>query len=72
MKVKVALEPQPEGGYSIFCPAFPGCVSEGDTRDEALENFRDALDGWLAAKMQLTEAPEFAHRGRRDLVEDAL
>ena len=36
MKVKVILLPEQEGGYSVAIPALPGCVSEGDTLEEAL------------------------------------
>ena len=42
-KVPLALEPQPEGGYTVTSPALPGLVTEGDTVHEALENARDAL-----------------------------
>jgi predicted RNase H-like HicB family nuclease len=52
MKVKVILESQPEGGYTVYCPAFPGCISEGETKREALENFLDALEAWLEVKTE--------------------
>ena len=44
---EVLLEPEEEGGYHIWCPRLPGCHSEGDTREEALKNIRDAIEGWL-------------------------
>jgi len=44
----VYLEPAEEGGYVVTVPALPGCVSEGDTREEALENIKDAIEGYLA------------------------
>ena len=41
---KVLLEPDEEaGGYVVSCPALPGCYSQGDTIDEALENIREAI-----------------------------
>jgi len=40
MVYKVVLEPAEEGGYTVYCPALPGCISEGNTRDEALVNIR--------------------------------
>jgi predicted RNase H-like HicB family nuclease len=41
---KVILEPDEEaGGYVISCPALPGCYSQGDTIDEALENIKEAI-----------------------------
>ena len=39
----VILEPEEDGGYSVHCPALPGCVSQGDTRDEALANILEAM-----------------------------
>ena len=35
-------------GFAIFCPALPGCASQGDTEAEALENIRDAIQDYLA------------------------
>ena len=42
MKLQVILEPSDEGGYTIYVPALPGCISEGDNIDEALENITEA------------------------------
>jgi len=40
----VLLEPDDEGGgYVVSCPALPGCYSQGDTIDEALENIKEAI-----------------------------
>ena len=44
---KVILEPQEEGGYTITVPSLPGCISEGDTYDDALANIRDAIELYL-------------------------
>jgi predicted RNase H-like HicB family nuclease len=46
----VVLEAQPEGGYTVYVPDLPGCVSEGETVDEALEMIRDAISGYLASR----------------------
>lgn len=43
----VKLEPQKEGGYTVTVPALPGCISEGDTIDEALRNISDAIEGCI-------------------------
>lgn len=43
----VFLTEAEEGGYVVTCPALPGCVSEGDTREEALRNIKDAIEGYL-------------------------
>ena len=47
MKLQVVLRKSDEGGYTVFVPALPGCLSEGDTRDEALANIRDAIELYL-------------------------
>lgn len=39
----VILEPAEEGGYTVYCPSLPGCVSEGETRGQALENIKEAI-----------------------------
>jgi len=44
---KVVLEPSKDGGYSVYVPSLPGCVSEGDSYQEALDNIREAIQGWL-------------------------
>ncbi len=43
MKFTVILEPEADGGYSVICPAIPGCVSQGDSLSEAMENIREAI-----------------------------
>ena len=43
MKYRVILEPQPEGGYTAYVPSLPGCISEGDSRTEAVANIREAI-----------------------------
>ncbi len=45
---RVKLEPQDEGGYTVKVPALPGCISEGETIEEALGNIQDAMQGYLA------------------------
>ena len=47
MRLKVILEPSDEGGYTVSVPALPGCISEGDSRDEALQNIREAIELYL-------------------------
>lgn len=50
MKYRVILEPDmEEGGYVVTCPVLPGCCSQGETREEALANIRDAIEGYLAS-----------------------
>jgi predicted RNase H-like HicB family nuclease len=47
MKLRVVLEPSDEGGFTAIVPALPGCLSEGDTRDEALANIQEAIQLYL-------------------------
>jgi len=55
MKLKVVLEPAEEGGFIVSVPALPGCWSQGETRDEALANIREAAEGWLEAQQDKIE-----------------
>jgi predicted RNase H-like HicB family nuclease len=43
MRYTVVLEQEPDSGYVASVPALPGCVSQGDTRAEALSNISDAI-----------------------------
>ena len=47
MKYKVVLEPQEEGGYTVYVPTLPGCVSQGETTEEAMANIREAVEVYL-------------------------
>jgi len=47
MMVRVVLEPSEEGGYTAVVPSLPGCISEGETRDEALANIKEAIELYL-------------------------
>ena len=49
MTYSVALR-RTEEGYSVSCPALPGCWSQGVTEQEALENIRSAIEDYLAAR----------------------
>ena len=57
MKYKVALKKSKEG-YSVSCPGLPGCWSQGETEDEALENIQDAIQEYLAAVDEITRGRE--------------
>lgn len=48
-KYLVYLEPAEEGGYTVHRPALPGCVSQGDTVEEALAMIKDAIEGYVAS-----------------------
>jgi len=45
MKYRVVLEPQEEeGGYTVYVPTLPGCVSQGETVDEVIQNIKEAIE----------------------------
>jgi predicted RNase H-like HicB family nuclease len=47
MRLKVVLEPSEDGGFTAYVPSLPGCISEGDTPDDAMNNLREAVDLYL-------------------------
>lgn len=44
MRYTVVLEQEPDGGFVASVPALPGCVSQGDSRDQAIANVREAIE----------------------------
>jgi predicted RNase H-like HicB family nuclease len=50
---EVLLEPEEEGGYHIWCPRLRGCHSEGETREDALANIKEAIEGWLESAAEV-------------------
>ncbi len=44
MEITIVLEEQKEGGYTAFVPSLPGCISQGDTKEEALKNIKEAVE----------------------------
>ncbi len=57
MKYKVVLRASEEG-YSVSCPGLPGCWSQGQTEEEALENIRDAIREYLEAVKETVQRAE--------------
>ena len=47
MKLRVIIEQDEKGYYIADVPAFPGCLSQGKTREEAIANIKEAIEGWL-------------------------
>ena len=47
MRLLVILEPSADGGYTATVPSLPGCISEGDTKEEAVRNIREAIELYL-------------------------
>lgn len=54
MRYKVRLEKNEEG-YTVWCPGLPGCWSQGNTENEALENIRDAINTYLETVEELNK-----------------
>ncbi len=46
---QVVLHPGEDGWWVAECPSLPGCLSQGETRERALANIREAIDGYIAA-----------------------
>ena len=64
MKFKTILVPSEDGGYTVYVPSLPGCISEGDTYEEALANIREAIELYLEPVDD-----DFAPNGNSRLVE---
>jgi predicted RNase H-like HicB family nuclease len=47
MILKIYLEKSEEGGYTVTVPSLPGCISEGDTKEEAIKNIKEAIELYL-------------------------
>jgi predicted RNase H-like HicB family nuclease len=52
----VVLEREPDGGFVAEVPALPGCISQGDTRDEAMANIREAIQAYIEDCVKAGEA----------------
>ena len=63
MKYKVVLEPQEEGGYTVYVPSLPGCVSQGESTEEAMTNIREAIEVYLdSLKARRIPMPQIEER----------
>ena len=62
MKYKVIIRPGEVSGYVVECPAIPGCVSQGATIEEALENIKDAMKGCLAVLNKRAQRHKAKHK----------
>ena len=47
MKFQTIFEPTEDGGFTVYVPSLPGCISEGNTYEEALSNIREAIELYL-------------------------
>ena len=65
MKFLVTLVPGEDGFIVAECPALPGCVSQGRTKDEALDNIREAIEASLLTRREIGFEPAFQVVGVR-------
>jgi len=47
MKYRILIEQDEDGFFVAECPSLPGCISQGQTRKEAIDNIQDAIKGYL-------------------------
>jgi len=59
MEIKIVLDEQEEGGFTVYVPSLPGCVSQGNSVDESLKNIKEAIELHLE-----TEVSTISHEGR--------
>jgi len=47
MEIYIVLEPQEEGGFTVYAPSLQGCISQGETKEEAIANIKEAIELYL-------------------------
>ena len=47
LNLQIVMEEAEEGGYAVYVPSLPGCISEGETKAEALVNIQEAIELYL-------------------------
>lgn len=52
MEIKIVLEEQEEGGFTVYVPSLPGCISQGETMEEALKNIKEAIGLYLETRIE--------------------
>ena len=57
LKLTVVLREEEERGYSAQCLELPGCISEGETREETLANIRETIEGFSRSLTPLPFLP---------------
>lgn len=84
LRFTVILDQEGDGGYSVYCPALPGCCSQGVDREEALAMIADAIQSVLEvvadnvgmnsalATLPVEETPEFLANEIREILEDRV
>ncbi|MEY5010374.1 MAG: hypothetical protein RLZZ253_1513 [Verrucomicrobiota bacterium] len=57
MTLKAVVHPAEEGGFWAEIPALPGCVTQGDSIAEVMANLKEAVEGWLEIRPELSPSP---------------
>lgn len=57
MNIKILIHKAEEGGFWAEAPSLPGCVSQGETKDEVLANIQEAIELWLETDIE-TDLPQ--------------
>lgn len=52
---RTILRKEPEGGYTIFVPTLPGCISYGETLEESISNIKEAIELYIETKDELNK-----------------
>ncbi len=55
MKYRITLQKDEDGVYVAKCQSLPGCISQGKSRNEALDNIKDAIEGYLQSLKKHSE-----------------
>jgi len=55
MKYRIIIEEDEDGAFVAECPSLPGCISQGRTRKEAVDNIQDAMRGYLESLQKHNE-----------------
>ena len=56
MKYRIHIEQDEDGMFIVECPTLPGCISQGRTRKEAMDNMKDAIKGYIESLNKHNEA----------------
>ena len=59
MRYRITIEPDEDGVFVAECPTLPGCISQGETREAAIANIRDAIKGYIASLEKHNEPVPF-------------
>lgn len=56
LSYRILLRKEPEGGYTVIVPSLPGCITYGDTIDDAIEKAKEAIELYIESLKKHGEA----------------